>query len=240
MWLNLARRSFARDTFREALREEGLAGVWKMVGPMIGRAQDADTARRYNDLGTLADGTFGRAYWDFIVSNKFGFPGEHNAVPERGVWHDMTHVLAGYGTDAEGEVQNVSFIAGYRREDPFFWLFTIALQFHMGLRVFALFTAPNGPFSPRVVSPGAAPRPRAQHRPLGPLGLLAAASGPARGGARTAWRCPREREPHERAQRIAKRVGDAVRRGHRADQHVPLVRELAERVGARERHGGEQ
>ncbi|MBS2020602.1 MAG: hypothetical protein JST00_47550 [Deltaproteobacteria bacterium] len=150
MWIDLARRSFARPIFEETLREKGLGGVWKIVAPMIGLGKDADLARRYNDLGKLPSGTLGRAYWEFIVSNELGFPGE-GVVAEDGVWHDLSHVLGGYGTDPEGEVQVVSFIAGYRREDPFFWLFTIALQFHLGIKVSPYSQGMRGHFDPDLV-----------------------------------------------------------------------------------------
>lgn len=142
MWIDLARRSFAKPIFEDALAKRGLAGVWKIVGPMIGLAKDPDLARRYADLGRLDEGTLGRAYFRFIVDNDLGFPGE-GIVAEEGVWHDVSHVLSGYDTTPEGEVDVVSFIAGYRREDPFFWIFTIALQFHLGVRV--------SPYSPRGV-----------------------------------------------------------------------------------------
>lgn len=142
MWLDLARRSFARPIFEEALRKKGLAGVYEIVAPMVGLGKNPDLARRYNDLGKLPEGTLGRAYWRFIVDNELGFPGE-GVVAEEGVWHDLSHVLGGYGVDPEGEVDVVSFIAGYRREDPFFWVFTIALQFHLGIKV--------SPYSPGLV-----------------------------------------------------------------------------------------
>ena len=151
MWMGLARRSFARRTFEQALREEGLGGVWRIVGPMIGMATDHDLARRYNDLGKLPAGTLGRVYWEFIVGNELRFPGEPGGVPERGLWHDMSHVLGGYGIDPDGEVQVVSFIAGYRRDDPFFWLFTIALQFQVGLRVSPYSVGHRGHFEPERV-----------------------------------------------------------------------------------------
>ena len=150
MWLDLARRSFARPVFEDALRKRGLGGVLRIVLPMIGLGADPDLARRYNDLGKLPEGTLGRAYWRFIVDNELGFPGE-GVVAEEGVWHDITHVLAGYGTDPAGEVSVVSFIAGYRREDPFFWLFTIALQFHLGIKVSPYSPALVGHFEPELV-----------------------------------------------------------------------------------------
>lgn len=150
MWLDLARRSFAIPIFEEALRKKGLSGVLDIVSPMLGLGKDADLARRYNDLGRLPEDTMGRAYWRFIIDNNLGFPGE-GVVAEEGVWHDVTHVLAGYTTEPEGEVQVVSFIAGYRREDPFFWLFTIALQFHLGIRVSPYSPGMLGRFVPELV-----------------------------------------------------------------------------------------
>lgn len=134
-WLDLARRSFAKDVFVDALKRDGPRGVWKIVGPMLGRAVDPALAARYIALGELPEGTLGRAYFRFVYENGLGFPGEKGAVPESGVWHDVSHVLGGYGITPDQEVQVVSFIAGFSREDPFFWVFTITLQFHLGLRV---------------------------------------------------------------------------------------------------------
>lgn len=150
MWIDLARRSFARPIFEEALATRGLGGVWKIVAPMVGLGKDPDLARRYNDLGKLPEGTLGRAYWRFVVDNELGFPGE-GIVAEQGAWHDLSHVLGGYGIDPHGEVAVVSFIAGYRREDPFFWLFTIALQFHLGVKVSPYSPSGRGFFDPDVV-----------------------------------------------------------------------------------------
>lgn len=137
---DLTRKGYARDEMWRTAREEGLAGLYRTFGPLVGMARDADRVRRFNDLGLLPEGTLGRAYWRFIVEHDLGFPGEAHAVAERGMWHDLSHVLGGYGTTPEDEAAVVSFIAGYRREDPFFWLFTIALQFQVGLRL--------SPFSP--------------------------------------------------------------------------------------------
>ncbi|HEU4413005.1 MAG TPA: TerB family tellurite resistance protein [Polyangiaceae bacterium] len=150
LWLDLARRSFARPIFEQTLRAKGLGGVWKIVGPLVGLAKDHDLARRYNDLGRLPEGTLGRAYWRFVVDHELGFPGE-GVVAEEGVWHDLSHVLGGYGVDPSGEVSVVSFIAGYKRDDPFFWLFTIALQFHLGVKVSPYSPRGKGHFDPELV-----------------------------------------------------------------------------------------
>jgi hypothetical protein len=152
LWLDLARRSFARPIFERTLREKGPVGLWKIVGPMVGLAKDPELSRKYIALGELPEGTFGRAYFRFIVENDLGFPGE-GIVAEEGVWHDLAHVLAGYDTTPRGEVSVVSFIAGTAREDPFFWLFSIALQFHLAIRVSPYSEGGTGHFLPEVVAP---------------------------------------------------------------------------------------
>lgn len=150
-WLGLARRGSARVEVERVLKKEGFLGLWRIVGPLLGLVDDEAQARRFNDLGKLPENSLGRVYWRFIVDNGLRFPGETRAVPESGLWHDMSHVLGGYGIDPEGEVQVVSFIAGYKREDPFFWLFTIALQFHLGLRVSPYSQGKTGHFKPDIV-----------------------------------------------------------------------------------------
>ncbi|MDP1922958.1 MAG: hypothetical protein Q8L14_42330 [Myxococcales bacterium] len=152
LWLDLARRSFARPIFERTLKEKGPAGVWKIVGPMIGLAKDPALVDRFVALGQLPEGTLGYAYFRFVVDHELGFPGE-GLVAEEGMWHDLTHVLSGYDTSPHGEVSVVSFIAGYVREDPFFWLFTIALQFHLGIRVSPYSPGMRGFFDPAIVLP---------------------------------------------------------------------------------------
>lgn len=152
LWLDLARRSFARPIFERTLKEKGPGGVWKIVGPMLGLAKDPALVDRFIALGQLREDTLGYAYFRFVVDHDLGFPGE-GIVAEEGMWHDLTHVLAGYDTSPHGEVSVVSFIAGYVREDPFFWLFTIALQFHLGIRVSPYSPGERGFFDPAVVLP---------------------------------------------------------------------------------------
>jgi hypothetical protein len=149
-FLDLARRSFARDVFEDALARGGPSRLWKIVGPLVGLADDPELAQRYISLGELPAGSLGRAYFEFITRNRLSFPGEHRAVPEAGLWHDLTHVLADYGTSDEEEILVVSFIAGYRRDDPFFWLFTIVLQYHLGIRVSPYSPRKTGLFRPRA------------------------------------------------------------------------------------------
>ncbi len=145
---DLTRKGYAKDEFFRTAREEGLHGLYMTFGPIVGVGNDAEIARKYNDLGKLPAGTLGRAYWDFIVGNDLSFPGEKNGLGERGVWHDMIHVVGGYPITPVGEAEVVAFMAGFRREDPFFWIFTVVLQFQIGLRI-----SPFAPGVPHQIDP---------------------------------------------------------------------------------------
>ncbi len=141
MKFDLTRKGYARSEFFRTAREEGLRGLYMTFGPLLGLGHDASIARSYVELGALPEGTLGRAYYAFIQGNKLDFPGE-GAIGERGVWHDIIHVIGGYPVDPIGEAEVVAFMAGFRREDPFFWVFTSVLQFQVGLRI--------SPFAPGV------------------------------------------------------------------------------------------
>ncbi len=60
----------------------------------------------------------------------------------------MLHVVGDYPVTPVGEAEVVAFMAGFRREDPFFWLFTVALQFQVGLRI-----SPFAPGVPHQIDP---------------------------------------------------------------------------------------
>lgn len=135
MKIDLARRGYPTQEIVDTWREEGLRGLYRTFGPIAGLARDVELAQRYIALGELPAGTLGRAYFEFITGHDLAFPGERNGVAPRGLWHDMSHILGGYDTTPEGESTVVAFIAGFRRDDPFFWLFTIALQFQVGIKI---------------------------------------------------------------------------------------------------------
>jgi uncharacterized tellurite resistance protein B-like protein len=141
MRFDLTRKGYARDELVRTAREEGIRGLYTTFAPLVGLAHDADVARRYIALGELPEGTVGRAYFDLLQKNDLSFPGE-GPIGERGVWHDMIHVMGGYPVDPKGEAEVVAFMAGFRREDPFFWVFTSVLQFQVGVRI--------SPFAPGV------------------------------------------------------------------------------------------
>ncbi|MFO0613829.1 MAG: hypothetical protein U0414_14650 [Polyangiaceae bacterium] len=132
---DIARRFFAREKATEMAKEKGLGWLVKSLAVMAGVREDAAIAAPYRALEACPAGSLGRGYFDFIRSNGYSLPGEKGSPPEPLFFHDLTHVLSGYGTDPDGELSVLSFHAGCRREDkdPFaFILFGIA-EFHLGI-----------------------------------------------------------------------------------------------------------
>ena len=81
--------------------------------PYRGGALDATLAQRYEHLGDLPPGTFGRAFYDHYATNRYEFPGAEFALVE--AWatpHDSLHVLSGYSTSAQGELLVAAFTGG--------------------------------------------------------------------------------------------------------------------------------
>jgi hypothetical protein len=145
--LDIGRRFWAADKVRELWREEGLRGMVKFLSGALGR-EDATMAARYQALESYPAGSLGRAYFDYSRSNGFPLPGEKGGSPEIILFHDCTHVLSGYGTTPDGEVQVACFSAGYRKKDPFAFVFFVLLQFHVGVRMTPITTAQTGFFDP--------------------------------------------------------------------------------------------
>lgn len=88
------------------------------------------------------------AYWQYCRDNGFALLGEKGGAAEQIPFHDCAHVLSGYGTDPEGEVQVACFSAGFQRREPWFFVFFVLLQFHLGIRMTPITKARTGFFHP--------------------------------------------------------------------------------------------
>ncbi|WAS94390.1 hypothetical protein [Nannocystis punicea] len=97
--------------------------------------ENSELAWRYRRIGLLPEGTLGRELWRYYRERQFAFAGELGGVPEALVHHDITHILAGYDGDLQGELETLAFIAGLRGEDPASALFLVLLQHAVGVRV---------------------------------------------------------------------------------------------------------
>jgi tellurite resistance protein len=148
----LARIDMVRRVSRFLRSAKGFPGILEFALPMFGfgSGDDAVTAR-YRALGDCAPGTLGRALFDHFTENEFKFPGEPGGIPAFGVFHDIGHVLSGYPTDPQGEIQQAAFQAGFARRDGFSFLLFGILQFHVGMRLTPVAKGYTGLFDVNLV-----------------------------------------------------------------------------------------
>lgn len=117
--LGLAAVDFARNGYDSewsperaaALRATGLAAAWDQA------PADPGLAARWAALEDLPAGTLGRRVWEFYRARGFAFPGTPGSAPPLLAQHDWVHVLAGYGTKVESELEVFAFIAR-ANDDP--------------------------------------------------------------------------------------------------------------------------
>jgi len=120
---------------------------------LLGLGRDDVVARRYHYLAALPQNTLGYALYLHFKSNHFAMPGEKGGLPELMLFHDVGHVVSGYGVNPEGEIQQAAFQAGYARTDGFVFLLFGILQFHLGMRITPIAKGERGYFDvPKVMS----------------------------------------------------------------------------------------
>ncbi len=78
---------------------------------------DAHLAAIWDALGRLPEDTIGRQLHRFYQARGFEFPGRRGSAPPLLAQHDWVHVLAGYGTRVEAELEVFAFIAR-ANDDP--------------------------------------------------------------------------------------------------------------------------
>jgi len=133
--LDVLRRSQIGDIMKNQLEQKGPLGLAKSVLVLRGVMEDKALAARYRAWEKLPEDTLGHGLVAFYAENGFSLPGERGGFPEAGLYHDLSHVLGGYGTDPEGEVQVASFSAGYKRATPFYLVMFSVLIFSAGVNV---------------------------------------------------------------------------------------------------------
>jgi hypothetical protein len=78
---------------------------------------DEALERRWEELRDLPEGSLGRDVAKFYDARGFAFPGAPGSAPPLLAQHDWVHVLAGYGTTVESEIEVFAFIAR-ANDDP--------------------------------------------------------------------------------------------------------------------------
>jgi hypothetical protein len=150
--LLLARIDVVRR-MRGFLERSGAPGMFEVAAKtLLGLNEDAQVAERYLALGDLPAGTLGRAVFEHYRAHGFALPGEKHGTPEAMMFHDVGHVLSGYGVDPHGEIQQAAFQAGFVRTDGFLFLLFGILQFHVGVKITPVAEAERGFFDvPKVL-----------------------------------------------------------------------------------------
>lgn len=145
----IALRRAMRVMFKEAWAAEGAVGMVRLFGALwLKAAVNKDRLWTYKRLGLLPEGTLGREYWRHMTTQGFGFPGDVAGVAASVAYHDIAHVLTGHDVTAQGEIQQGSFQGGNRREDGFFFIQFVVLQFHHGIRITPASPPATGHFDP--------------------------------------------------------------------------------------------
>lgn len=148
----LAMRRAFKALFKEAYLSEGFMGVLRFAGALFFKASvNKDKLWNYKRLGLLPEGTLGREYWKHLTEVGFGFPGEPGGIADSIAYHDIGHVLAEHDTTPLGEIQQGSFQGGNRREDGFFFVQFVILQFHHGIKITPVAPPQVGNFDPEKV-----------------------------------------------------------------------------------------
>jgi len=140
------RHSHVRNYFRNTYRLGG--GIGALIKGLLvfrGVREDATIASRFRSLGNLPETTLGRQFFDHCVAQGIAFPGEKGGFPIGAVYHDFTHVLAGYDTSPEGEMKAAAFQAGFTDDDDDFFTALFAIVIHTSGVNLAPFPMPKLP-----------------------------------------------------------------------------------------------
>ncbi len=130
--LAFARRSHIRIYLRNTYRL--LGGVLPVIRSILRFrgviAEDQEFAARFHALEKLPKETLGNRFYQHCMDAGLPFSGEKGGFPIGALYHDFTHVLAGYDTSPEGEMKAAAFQAGFTRHDADFFTSLFAIVIH--------------------------------------------------------------------------------------------------------------
>jgi hypothetical protein len=144
--LDMSRRNLESITGKPALSDDAMA--WFL--PYRGAGVDPGLTARYDALGRLPKGSFGRAYWEHYRANGYALPGEETALNEGfATPHDSAHVISGYDTSARGEILVSTFTAGMHRKYPMAGhILPVIFSWHLGIKINDVAGAASGALDP--------------------------------------------------------------------------------------------
>ena len=92
--------------------------------------EDAELAARFHAFGDFPEETLGYHFYRHCHDADLPFSGEKGGFPMGALYHDFTHVLAGYDTSPEGEMKAAAFQAGFTTDPDDFFTVLFALIIH--------------------------------------------------------------------------------------------------------------
>ena len=123
-----------RRTFRSLNNDGVVQGYARFILPMLGVGIDRKHELRYAALGAATAGSLGAGLHAYYQHNGFPFPGSRTGLPYAYVAvHDVHHVIGGYATDPDGELQVLGFTMGLFPDHALLIGLPALLQFQMGI-----------------------------------------------------------------------------------------------------------
>ena len=105
-------------------------GVITSIHQAIG---DPGVAKRYQTLETFPEGSLGHSFFHWHRDRNWALTGEHKSTSELLVNHDCCHILGGFNTYTQGEMNVAAFQAGLFTDGfGFESLLEVMLDFHLG------------------------------------------------------------------------------------------------------------
>lgn len=133
MMFGLGRRSFMPKLIAGVWRERGLRGLWT-IGKAAAGIPDAEEAARFEALGELGPETLGNQLYHQFADNGFAYPGQRHGPPSAMLFHDLGHVIGGFGTEPRDELLVCAFQCGYMGEDDALVMYlVIAMLFQLAV-----------------------------------------------------------------------------------------------------------
>lgn len=134
MRLDFMRNSHIAQSLKQNVHKDGILETLAEIGVSMGRLNENKAlSSRYEALEKLPKHTVGNHLWQFYIDSGFSFPGQNGSLPEFMIYHDMTHILSGYGTTPEGEIQVGGFTGGYKKHQGLHVIFFVLMAFNSGL-----------------------------------------------------------------------------------------------------------
>ena len=121
----------ARKLMPKLLPGGPITQITRAVRMLRERRGEPAIAARFQALGTLPERTLGHAFHRFHRARGFALPGEPGCMPEDLLArHDITHILAGYNTDPNGEICANAFAGGSMPKHALMVAITGLLAYH--------------------------------------------------------------------------------------------------------------